>query len=166
MHSSWAAALRKPTPPILSSFSKQIYRPLFTQINNGTSVSTNLCGGGLKNKFKYSGEDKNNSNNANNYSVIESFLRSVCMGAVVIGSSLGLCYCSNSAIGYADDGNAQSLFADKKPISLFSGNITYIILVRCIVVVMYLFCVVFFFFFPYFVGDNNTNPDDKSIHKV
>lgn len=152
MHSSWVASLRKPTPPIFSSFSKQIYRPLFTQtsnINNGTLVSTNLGGGGLNNKFKYSGEDKNNSNcnNANNYSVVESFLRSVCMGAVVIGSSIGLCYCSNSAIGYADDGNAQSLFGEKKPISLFSGIINthaYIVLIRCIVGLMSLFCVWFF----------------------
>ncbi|KAL8094660.1 hypothetical protein AgCh_036260 [Apium graveolens] len=44
------------------------------------------------------------------------------MGGFVIGSSLGLSYCSNSAICYADDGSAQSLFADKKPISLFSDS--------------------------------------------
>lgn len=127
MHSSWAAALRNPTP-ILFTFSKQIYRPLCTQtnnnINNYTLVSTNLGNVGLNNKFKYSGNAKNNtSSNANYYSVVESFLRSVCMGGVVIGSSLGLCYCTNSSIAYADDGVTQSLLGDKKPMSLFSGNI-------------------------------------------
>lgn len=170
MHSSWAAALRKPTPPILLTFSKQIYRPVFTQTNNtrinsGTSVSTNLCGGGLNNKFKYSGDqDKNNysSNNAIYNSVVEYFLRSVCMGAVVIGSSLGLCYCSNSLIGYADDGHAQSLFGDKKPISLFSGNInsnSYILFIRCIVAIMYLLIrtgyVIFEFSDPRFQSEFN-----------
>ncbi|KAK1392726.1 calcium uptake protein, mitochondrial [Heracleum sosnowskyi] len=114
MHNSWKV-LRKSRSLHIFTFSKNNYRPVFTQAtdkSNAALVSlSNLGDGdGWNNRYKYSGNDKSNC-------YYSWFARSVCMG-VVIGSS------SASFIAYADD--SQQQFADtvenKPKFSLFGDS--------------------------------------------
>ncbi|KAI3443919.1 hypothetical protein Pfo_000584 [Paulownia fortunei] len=116
MH-SWALSLRKPTAQ---------FRVFATTSLNSRSVftkaKTSLLGSSRKGDRRY----YKNETESGDSSFLESLLRSVSCGVVVLGSSLGLCCCSSfcsrdSFVSYADSGS-QWREPEKKPSFLFKDT--------------------------------------------
>ncbi|PIN20320.1 Ca2+ binding protein, contains EF-hand motif [Handroanthus impetiginosus] len=117
MH-SWALSLRKQTSQIRFLAAKSVSsRSLFTKSNSPFVGSSSR-----------KGESKGYGNEGDSSSFFESVVRSVSYGVVVIGSSLGLCYCNSSLctrdslVSYADYSGSQRREPEKKPTFLFKDT--------------------------------------------
>lgn len=123
-----AAVLRKPTSLILLTPKRPNPIPPIRLISNDPLISSSSSNGGWSKSSYYNTSNNNNKSNGKGYSAVESLLRSLSSGVVVIGSSLGFCYWSsftdsNSFLAYAD---SQAQFTDtieKKPKFLFGGTL-------------------------------------------